>query len=84
MRYNNIDKNSSFKNPEIKSKINKDLSCNSKIVVYIIECNKYKEVYIGSTQALNRRKSLRKRNVKIPEEIKHLYECSHGNLKPCL
>ena len=39
-----------FKNPETKFKINKDLNCNSKNVVYIIKCSKRKEIYIGSTR----------------------------------
>ena len=47
-----------FKTPETKLKINKDLSCNSKYAVYIIECGNCKEIYIGSTQALNTRTSL--------------------------
>ena len=34
---------STSKNPEMKFKINKNLSCNSKNVVYIIECSKCKE-----------------------------------------
>ena len=33
-------KSYTFKNPETKFKINKNLSCNSKNVVYVIECNK--------------------------------------------
>ena len=45
-------KSYNFKNPETKFKINKDLSCNSKNVVYIIEYSECKEIYIGSTQAL--------------------------------
>ena len=32
-----------FKNPKTKSIVNKDLSCKSKNVVYIIECNKSKK-----------------------------------------
>ena len=40
-----------FKNPETKFKINKDLTCDSKKnVVYIIECGKCKEIYIGPTK----------------------------------
>ena len=42
-------KSYAFKNPETKFKINKDLSYNSKNVVYIIECSKCKEIYIRST-----------------------------------
>ena len=60
-------KSYTFKNPETKFKINEDLSCNSKKkkkkknVVYIIECNECKEIYIGSTQAL----SLHRSNINI-------------------
>ena len=69
---------------ETNFKINKDLSCNSTNVVYIIECNKCKELYTGSTQALNTRISLhftkitenRKGNVS-----KSLYECGQGKFK---
>ena len=68
-------------NMETKFKMNKNLSCNSKNVVYIIKCNECKEIYIGSTQALNTRTSLYKRNIKIEENrklnvSKHLYQCS--------
>ena len=62
------------------------LSCISKNIVYIIECNKCKELYVGSTQALNTRISLHKSNIKITENrklnvSKHLYECSQGEFK---
>ena len=72
-----------FKNSETKFKINKNLSCNSKYVVYIIECSECKEIYIGSTQALNSKISLHKSNIKIKENrklnvLKHLYQCSRG------
>ena len=43
-------KSYNFKNLETKFKINKDLSSNSKNIVYIIECSKCKEIYIGSIQ----------------------------------
>ena len=46
------------------------LSGNAKTAVYIIECKKYKEVYIGSIQAFNTRISLYKSNIKIPENRK--------------
>ena len=79
-------KSYAFKNPETKFKMNKDLSHNSKNVVYIIECNKYKEIRIGSTQALNTRIILHRTNIKIPENrklnvLKHLYECCQGRFK---
>ena len=53
-----------------KFKINKDLSCNTKNVVYIIKCSKCKEDYIGPTQALDTRISLHKSNIKITENRK--------------
>ena len=79
-------KSYAFKNLETKFKINKDLNCNSKNVVYIIEYSKCKEIYIRSTQALNTRISLHKSNIKITENrklnvSKHLYECSQGEFK---
>ena len=53
------------------------------------KCNECKEIYIGSTQALNTRKSLHKSNIKIEENrklnvSKHLYQCSRGkfNIMP--
>ena len=58
-------KENPLKNPRTKFKINKDLSCNSKNVVYLFKCNKCKEIYIGSTQALNTRISLHKSNIYI-------------------
>ena len=72
-------KSYTLKNPETKFKINKNLSCNSKNEVYIIEGNECKEIYIGSTQALNTRTSLHKSNIKIEENrklnvSKHLYQ----------
>ena len=56
---------------------------NSKNVVYIIECNECKEIYIGSKQALNTRTSLHKSNIKIEENrklqvSKLQYSCSRG------
>ena len=77
-------KSYTFKNPETKFKINKNLSFNSKNIVYIIERSECKE--IGSTQALNTRTSLYKSNIKITENrklniSKHLLECSQGEFK---
>ena len=63
-------KSYTFKNPETKFKIDKNLSCSSKNVVYKIECNVCKEIYIGSTQALNTRTSLHGSNIKIEENRK--------------
>ena len=66
-------KSCTFKNPVTIFKINKNLSCHSKNVVYIIECSECKEIYIGSTQALNTRTSLHKSNIKI-EETKRCFK----------
>ena len=79
-------KSYTFKNPETKFKINKNLSWNSKNVVYIIECSKCKETYIGSTQAIYTRTSLHRSNMKMEENgklivSKHLYQCSRGKFK---
>ena len=79
-------KSYTFKNPETKFRMNKILNCNSKNVVYIIECNKCKEINIGSTQALNTRISLHESNIKITRNrklnvSKHLYKCSQGKFK---
>ena len=79
-------KSYTFKNLEIKFKINKNWSCHSKNVVYIIESRECKEIYIGSTQALNTRISLHRSNIKIEENrklnvSKHLYQCSRGKFK---
>ena len=64
-------------------KIYKDLSFNSKYVVYIIKSSKCKEIHIGSTQVLNIRISLHKSSIKITGNgnlnvSKHQYECSKG------
>ena len=56
--------------PKTKVRINKNLSCKSKNIVYIIECYKCKKVYIGSTQTLNTRIALHKSNIKLPENRK--------------
>ena len=79
-------KSYTFKNQEIKFRINKDLSYNSKNAVYMIECNKCKEIYVGSTQSLNTSISLHKSNINIPENgklnvSKHLYEYSQRKFK---
>ena len=86
MRYDHRRKILYFKKPEAKFKMNKDLSCNSKNVVYIIECSKCKEIYIGSVQVLNTRTSLHRSNIKIEENrklnvSKHLYQCRQGKFK---
>ena len=89
-------KSYTFKIPETKCRINEDLSCNSKNVVYINECGECKEIYRGSTQPhntrisqpLNTRTSLQKSIIKIEENrkmnvTKHLYQCSQVNSKVC-
>ena len=43
-----------FKNPESKFKINKNLSCNLKNVVYVIECNECKEIWPTTTVCRSR------------------------------
>ena len=52
-----------FKNPDKRFKINKDLSCNSKNVAYKIVRSKCKEIYTGSTNT-NTRTSLYRSNIK--------------------
>ena len=79
-------KSYTFKNPKTKLKINKNLNCNSKNVVYIIKCSECKEIFIGSTQALNTMTSLHRSNIKIKENrklniSKHMYQCSWGKIK---
>ena len=51
---------------------------NYKNIVYVIECSKCKEIYIGSKPALNTGVSLHMSNIKIEENkklniSKHLY-----------
>ena len=72
-------KSYTFKNPETKFKINKNLSCNSKNVVYIIERCECREIYIGSTQALNTKTSLHKSDIKI-EENRKLFQNAYTNV----
>ena len=84
MKYNYI-----FENPKIKFKMNKNLSFNSKNVVYIIECDNCKEAYIISAQTFNTRISLRKINTELPENrklnvSKHLYQSSKDVFKTIL
>ena len=79
-------KSYTFKNPETKAKINKNLSCNSENIVYIIEYSECKEIYIGLTQAFNTRITLHRSNIKIEENrklsvSKHLYQCSRGKFE---
>ena len=59
--------------------IDKNLSCNSKNLVYIIECRNCKKAYIGLTQALSNRISLQKKNsIKLSENRK-LFENTFTN-----
>ena len=57
-------KSYTFKKKNVNKIQNKDLCCNSKNVVYIIESNKCKKIYIGSTQTLSTRISIHKSNIK--------------------
>ena len=54
-----------FKDSKNSFIINKNLSCNSKNVIYIIECENCKQTYKGCTKNFNNRKSLLKINIKI-------------------
>ena len=63
-------KSYTLENPQMRFMINKNLSCNSKNVVYVIKCSKCKKVYIGLTQALNNRIPLHRSNIKLPENGK--------------
>ena len=79
-------KSNTFKNQETKFKINKNLSYNSKNVVYITECSEYIEIFIGSTPALNTKTSQHRSNIKIEENrklniSKHQCQCSHCKFK---
>ena len=79
-------KSYTFKNAEKKFKITNDLSCKSKKLIYIIECSKCKEIYIGSTQAIHTRISFHMNNISISENrklnvSKHQFECSQGEFK---
>ena len=66
--------------------MNKNLSCNSKNVIYIIECENCKQTYVGCTKIFNKRISEHKSYITI--EIirklfvsKHIFENSHGFFK---
>ena len=79
-------KSYNFENPKTTFIINRNLSCNSKNVVYIIECNKCEKVYIGSTQVLNTSVSIHKSNIQLSENrklnsSKHRNECSNEMFK---
>ena len=69
---------------ETKFKINKNLSCNSKNVVFIIECNGCKEIYMRVNT--DTRTSLHRNNININENrklnvSKHRYQYSQGKFK---
>ena len=73
-----------FKNCHTEFEVKRNFTCNSKNVVYVIQCDRCKEEYIGSTQQLNHRVALHKSNIKIPQNrilfvSKHIYECSNGH-----
>ena len=72
-------KSYTLENSKTKFTINKKLSCNSKTVVYIIECKKCKEVN-------NIRIQFNNSNIILPENrkryvSKHLFECGNGTFK---
>ena len=69
MHYDNGRESYTFEDPKTTF-INKKLSCNSKNVVYVIQSNKCKEIYIKSTQAFNTIISLYKINIKLPKNRK--------------
>ena len=76
----------SFKNTPKPFEIRRDLTCNSKNVIYVIECTNCREQYIGCTNSLNHRVALHKSNVRIPNNMnlfvsKHLFECNDGDFK---
>ena len=54
-----------FKDSKNTFIINKNLSCNSKNVILIIECENCKQTFIGFTKDFNTRISLHKSNIKI-------------------
>ena len=75
-----------FKHSGSYFEIKRNLTCTSKNVVYVLQCDKCKEEYIGSTKQLNQRISLHKSNIKLPQNrilfvSKHIFECSKGNFR---
>ena len=54
-----------FKNCQTEFEVKRNFTCNSKNVVYVIQCDSCKEEYIGSTQQLNHRVALHKSNIKF-------------------
>ena len=74
-------KSYTFEKTKITFIINRNLSFNSKNVVYIIKYTNYNEIYIGYIKALNNES-----NITLPENRKlfiseYLYECSKETLK---
>lgn len=75
-----------FKNTSTPFEIRKNLTCNSKNVVYVMECSNCAENYIGCTQALNYRVALHKSNIKIADNrylnvSKHIATCGNAKFK---
>ena len=68
--------------------IKRNLNCSAKNVIYVIECNKCKDWYIGSTENLKHRVALHKSNIKLSHNrvlnvSKHLHKCNQGfKIKP--
>ena len=72
-----------LKNSHIPFNIKRNLTCNSKNVIYVIECTNCEDNYIGCTQSLNQRTSLHRSNIKIAANrtlhvSKHIFQCSNG------
>ena len=79
-------RNFKFKHSTSIFEIKRNLTCTSKNVVYVLQCDNCKEEYIGSTKQLNHRISLHKSNIKLPQNrvlfvSRHIFDCSEGNFK---
>ena len=79
-------RNFKFKHSASNFEIKRNLTCTSKNVVYVLQCDNCKEEYIGSTKQLNHRISLHKSNIKLPQNrilfvSRHIFDCSEGNFK---
>lgn len=75
-----------FKNSTVPFEIKRNLTCNSKNVLYVIECSNCHDNYIGCTISLSNRTSLHKSNIKIANNrnlyvSKHIFQCSGGHFK---
>ena len=75
-----------FKNHPVPFKINRNLTCDSRNVVYAMECAGCDQIYIGLSQKFNERVSLHKSNIKIPANrklfvSKHIFSCGKGKFR---